>query len=209
MRRDLRALAGSGAAAAISGKALLEERIPDRGAAAILAKRIIPCLDVRDGQVVKGVRFRDHRIVGEIMDLARAIATKAPTSSCSTTSRRARRGARWIAAGSSASRAFSTFRSASPAASAALPDAEEVLACGAEKISVNSPALARPGADRCAQRALRRAMRRGGHRQSDGRRRAIASSNSPATPERSSRCRARHPRLGAARCSGAAPARSC
>ncbi len=30
-----------------------------RGAAAILAKRIIPCLDVRDGQVVKGVRFRE------------------------------------------------------------------------------------------------------------------------------------------------------
>ncbi|MBQ5766689.1 MAG: imidazole glycerol phosphate synthase subunit HisF, partial [Burkholderiaceae bacterium] len=26
----------------------------------MLAKRIIPCLDVRDGQVVKGVRFRNH-----------------------------------------------------------------------------------------------------------------------------------------------------
>ncbi|HEX8755308.1 MAG TPA: HisA/HisF-related TIM barrel protein, partial [Steroidobacteraceae bacterium] len=28
-----------------------------------LARRIIPCLDVRDGRVVKGVRFRDHRVV--------------------------------------------------------------------------------------------------------------------------------------------------
>jgi cyclase len=36
-----------------------------------LARRIIPCLDVRDGQVVKGVRFRDHRVMGEIVDLAR------------------------------------------------------------------------------------------------------------------------------------------
>ena len=36
----------------------------------MLAKRIIPCLDVRDGQVVKGVRFRDHRIVGDILELA-------------------------------------------------------------------------------------------------------------------------------------------
>jgi len=27
-------------------------------------------LDVRDGQVVKGVRFRDHRIVGDILELA-------------------------------------------------------------------------------------------------------------------------------------------
>ena len=41
-----------------------------RGLAAILAKRIIPCLDVRDGQVVKGVRFRDHRVVGDILELA-------------------------------------------------------------------------------------------------------------------------------------------
>jgi len=32
--------------------------------------RIIPCLDVRDGQVVKGVRFRDHVVMGEIVDLA-------------------------------------------------------------------------------------------------------------------------------------------
>src|SRR5271154_999127 len=37
----------------------------------MLAKRIIPCLDVRDGQVVKGVQFRDHQVVGEILDLAR------------------------------------------------------------------------------------------------------------------------------------------
>lgn len=35
-----------------------------------LARRIIPCLDVRDGKVVKGVRFRDHEIVGDILDLA-------------------------------------------------------------------------------------------------------------------------------------------
>ncbi|HEX4676774.1 MAG TPA: imidazole glycerol phosphate synthase subunit HisF, partial [Steroidobacteraceae bacterium] len=26
---------------------------------------MIPCLDVREGQVVKGVRFRDHRVVGD------------------------------------------------------------------------------------------------------------------------------------------------
>ncbi len=35
-----------------------------------LARRIIPCLDVRDGQVVKGVQFRDHRVMGEIVGLA-------------------------------------------------------------------------------------------------------------------------------------------
>ncbi|MBL4853819.1 MAG: imidazole glycerol phosphate synthase subunit HisF [Robiginitomaculum sp.] len=36
----------------------------------MLARRIIPCLDVRDGQVVKGVQFRNHEIVGGILDLA-------------------------------------------------------------------------------------------------------------------------------------------
>ncbi|MGA9573349.1 MAG: imidazole glycerol phosphate synthase subunit HisF [Lysobacterales bacterium] len=35
-----------------------------------LARRIIPCLDVRDGQVVKGVQFRDHRVMGGIIELA-------------------------------------------------------------------------------------------------------------------------------------------
>ncbi len=35
-----------------------------------VARRIIPCLDVRNGQVVKGVRFRDHRVMGDIIELA-------------------------------------------------------------------------------------------------------------------------------------------
>lgn len=34
------------------------------------ARRIIPCLDVRDGKVVKGIQFRDHRVMGDIVDLA-------------------------------------------------------------------------------------------------------------------------------------------
>ena len=67
---DLAALAAIGSAAAISGKALLEEAIKPSELRAILAKRIIPCLDVRDGQVVKGIRFRDHQIVGDILVLA-------------------------------------------------------------------------------------------------------------------------------------------
>lgn len=34
------------------------------------ARRIVPCLDVREGQVVKGVQFRDHRVMGDIIELA-------------------------------------------------------------------------------------------------------------------------------------------
>ena len=34
------------------------------------ARRIIPCLDVKDGRVVKGVRFDGHRDMGDAADLA-------------------------------------------------------------------------------------------------------------------------------------------
>lgn len=40
----------------------------------MLAKRIIPCLDVRDGVVVKGVQFRNHEVMGSIIDLAKRYA---------------------------------------------------------------------------------------------------------------------------------------
>ncbi|MFZ7094578.1 imidazole glycerol phosphate synthase subunit HisF [Luteimonas dalianensis] len=36
----------------------------------MLTRRIIPCLDVRGGRVVKGVRFRDHVDMGAIAELA-------------------------------------------------------------------------------------------------------------------------------------------
>src|SRR5688572_26809603 len=36
-----------------------------------LARRIIPCLDVRDGRVVKGTRFVDLRDAGGPVELAR------------------------------------------------------------------------------------------------------------------------------------------
>ena len=37
----------------------------------MLAKRIIPCLDVKEGQVVKGVQFKNHRIIGDALELAK------------------------------------------------------------------------------------------------------------------------------------------
>ena len=36
----------------------------------MLSRRLIPCLDVREGRVVKGVKFRDHVDMGDIVDLA-------------------------------------------------------------------------------------------------------------------------------------------
>lgn len=38
----------------------------------MLAKRLIPCLDIKDGQTVKGVNFVNLRQAGDPVELARA-----------------------------------------------------------------------------------------------------------------------------------------
>lgn len=40
----------------------------------MLAKRIIPCLDIKDGRVVKGIQFTDHRDAGDPVILAKRYA---------------------------------------------------------------------------------------------------------------------------------------
>mgnify|MGYP000938475820 CR=1 FL=1 len=42
----------------------------------MLKTRIIPCLDVADGRVVKGINFVDLRDAGDPVDAARAYADK-------------------------------------------------------------------------------------------------------------------------------------
>ncbi|MCC5794183.1 MAG: imidazole glycerol phosphate synthase subunit HisF [Chromatiales bacterium] len=111
----------------------------------MLARRIIPCLDVRDGQVVKGVRFRDHEVVGDIMELARRYRDEGADElvfydiTASPEGRSVDR--RWVS--EVASVLDIPFCVAGGIRSIA--DAEEVLNFGADKISVNSPALQDPG----------------------------------------------------------------
>ncbi len=181
--------------AAISGRALIEDRIPLRGDRAILARRIIPCLDVRDGQVVKGVRFRDHRVAGDILELAAATATRAPTSSCSTTSPRARKDGGSIAPGSAASRRCSTSRSASRAASAASPTPRRCSPRRGKDLGQLAGPRA-PGADRRARAPLRLAVRRGRHRQPRTRPDRWRVHQYAGDPARIARHGSRHARLG-------------
>ena len=142
---DLAALAAAGAAAAISGKALLEEMINPSELAPILAKRIIPCLDVRDGQVVKGIRFRDHQIVGDILVLAERYRNEGADEvvfydiTASPEGRSVDRN--WVRR--VAEILDIPFCVAGGIRS--VEDAEAVLNAGAEKISINSPAIANPG----------------------------------------------------------------
>ena len=101
-------------------------------------------MDVRDGQVVKGVRFRDHRVVGDILELAARYRDEGADElvfydiSASPAGRSV--GRSWIA------RVARTLDIPFCVAGGirSIEQAEEVLACGAEKISVNSPALERP-----------------------------------------------------------------
>ncbi|HYK24946.1 MAG TPA: HisA/HisF-related TIM barrel protein, partial [Steroidobacteraceae bacterium] len=111
----------------------------------MLAKRIIPCLDVRDGQVVKGVRFRDHRVVGDILELAQRYRDEGADElvfydiTASPEGRSVDR--EWVRR---VARVLDIpFCVAGGISSVA--EAEEVLNAGAEKVSVNSPALANPG----------------------------------------------------------------
>jgi len=110
----------------------------------MLARRLIPCLDVADGVVVKGVRFRDHRVVGDIVELARRYADEGADElvfyDIAASPERRRVDARWIER--VARELDIPFCVAGGLRSIA--DAEAVLAAGADKVSVNSPALARP-----------------------------------------------------------------
>ena len=110
----------------------------------MLARRIIPCLDVKDGWVVKGVRFRDHEPMGSAVAMAAAYA---------------RTGADELVfydiAASPEGRTLDYAWVREIAAELDIPftvaggirtvaGAVKALEAGADKVSVNSPALERP-----------------------------------------------------------------
>jgi imidazole glycerol-phosphate synthase subunit HisF len=110
----------------------------------VLTRRIIPCLDVLDGKVVKGVRFRDHVVVGDIVELAQKYRDGGADElvfydiSASPDGRTV--GRAWV---ERIARVIDVpFCVAGGIRDVA--DARAILHAGADKISVNSPALERP-----------------------------------------------------------------
>ncbi len=110
----------------------------------MLSKRIIPCLDVKDGRVVKGVQFRNHEVVGDIVELAQRYCDEdadelvfydITASSDRRTVDRAwiERIARVIDIPFCVAGGIRT-----------LDEARGILNSGADKISINSPALENP-----------------------------------------------------------------
>jgi cyclase len=110
----------------------------------MLARRIIPCLDVRDGKVVKGVQFRNHEIIGDIVPLAQKYAQAGADElvfydiTASSDGRVVDKS--WVSR--IAEVIDIPFCVAGGIKSEA--DAKEILMMGADKISINSPALRDP-----------------------------------------------------------------
>jgi cyclase len=110
----------------------------------MLARRIIPCLDVRDGRVVKGTQFRDHEDVGDIIELARRYRDEGADELVF-----------YDITASSDGRTVSTEWVTRVAKVLDIPfcvaggirslaGARQILHGGADKISINSPALENP-----------------------------------------------------------------
>lgn len=110
----------------------------------MLTKRIIPCLDVKEGKVVKGVRFLNHEIVGDIVELAQAYSNAGADELVF-----------YDITASSDQRAVSTEWVRDVARVINIPfcvaggirnrqQAEAVLNAGADKVSLNSPAIENP-----------------------------------------------------------------
>jgi len=110
----------------------------------MVAVRLIPCLDVRDGRVVKGVRFRNHREMGDIVELAERYRDEGADElvfyDITASPQRRSVDVAWVE---------------KVAAAIDIPfcvaggirdvdTARTVLHAGADKVSVNSPALERP-----------------------------------------------------------------
>ncbi|MCA1749431.1 MAG: imidazole glycerol phosphate synthase subunit HisF [Parasphingopyxis sp.] len=108
------------------------------------ARRIIPCLDVRNGRVVKGVRFRDHRDMGDIVAHAMRYRDEGADElvfydiSASPEGRTLDTG--WVTR-------VSDVIDIPFAVAGGIRTRDQAAAClgaGADKVSVNSPALERP-----------------------------------------------------------------
>jgi cyclase len=110
----------------------------------VLTKRVVACLDVKDGVVVKGVKFRGHRPMGDPVELALRYRDQGADElvfydiAASAEGRRVPRD--WVAR--TAASLDIPFCVAGGIRGVA--GAEELLNAGADKISVNSPALERP-----------------------------------------------------------------
>ena len=110
----------------------------------MLSRRIIPCLDVKDGVVVKGVKFRDHVVMGAIEELAQRYRDEGADElvfydiTASPEGRSVDR--EWVKRVSD----LIDIPFCVAGGIRSVREAAAVLNAGADKVSINTPALLRP-----------------------------------------------------------------
>jgi cyclase len=107
--------------------------------------RVIPCLDVDDGRVVKGVRFTDLVDAGDPVELAARYDTQGADELVflDITASSDNRGTMVDVVARTAEQVFIPFTVGGGVR--AVEDARRLLRAGADKVGVNSAAVARPG----------------------------------------------------------------
>ncbi len=110
----------------------------------MLTRRIIPCLDVKDGRVVKGVRFEELRDAGDPVEQARAYGNAFADELCflDISASLEARGTLVGLVERVARELFIPFAVGGGVRTVA--DAENLLRAGADKVSLNTAALAAP-----------------------------------------------------------------
>ena len=110
----------------------------------MLRRRVIPCLDVANGRVVKGTRFVDLRDEGDPPELAERYAREGADEIVylDITAAPEGRGTLLDIVERTARRAFIPLTVGGGVRS--VPDVDRLLRAGADKVSLNTAAIARP-----------------------------------------------------------------
>ena len=155
--RRRRPAAAANVVGVIVGRALYEDAFTLAEAKAVaggvLTKRIIPCLDVRDGRVVKGVNFVGLRDAGDPVELAARYDREGADELVflDITASHERRRDHRRAGGACAEQVFIPFTIGGGLRS--VEDVRHVLAAGADKVTLNTAAVEDPDlVRRCAER---------------------------------------------------------
>ena len=109
-----------------------------------LATRVIPCLDVKDGRVVKGVNFTGLRDAGDPVELARRYEAEGADelTFLDVSASQQGRGTMLEVVRATAEQVFIPLTVGGGVRSAA--DVDELLRAGADKVSINTAAIHRP-----------------------------------------------------------------
>lgn len=111
----------------------------------MLAKRIIPCLDVKDGMTVKGTNFINLREAGDPVELGRAYSEQGADELVFLDITASHEGRKTFADMVQRVAATLSIPFTVGGGINELSDVDRLLSAGADKVSINSAALRRPG----------------------------------------------------------------